>query len=1139
MSNSRLVSYLALATIVVLAGVTLVARANKAEEAIAESESLLSTGLRGPQFEVAGPTGDGDGFEVDPGNAFLDDDVYAADMNSGTANDTNCASSVKDSHIFGSYDLSIPAGASVDGIVVELHAVVDGNGGGPFACVDVSPDGGLTWTQLKSTPTISKTESTFPLGGPADTWGRSWSSPELADGEFLVRVTNVAAGGGKRDFFLDWVPVQVFYSSPTTAVTKVQDTFTDADNTSIESHDPDTGDPSSWQPVIGSLTKLVSNQLTNASASANVVRNGTSITSDDMEVALLVKGTTTATSDSSGPGARMTAADSNFDGYFGKVVGDGVSGQEARIVKRVSGVETTIAGPVAVTPGGAGKVYKIRIEGAGPATITLFEDGSQILQTSDSGLPTGDRSGLMHSGLGFSGDDFIAAALVPLPTPTPTQTFTPTPTITPTATPSPTPTATAPPTATPTSPPTDTPTATATPTVTPTAMPTNTPTNTPAPTSTPTHTPTNTPTNTPLATPTPTATPSDTPTATPTNTPTKTPSPTSTPTHTPTSTPTNTPLATSTPTATPTSTPTNTPPPTATATATATNTPTNTPTDTPLPAATHTPTPVPTSAGDTLTFVPVDDATVLLASPNANFGQVAELETDNSPVKNFLVKFEVAGVGQRFISSATLRLYNTNASGAGGNFHEVLDSTWQEETITWNNAPTEEPEVFASLGATSIGQWEEVNLTSIVSGDGTVSLRVTSHTSDGADYSSKEGGNAPELIIETTSEPPTPTPTPPATPTPGGTGYRDFSYSPATAPTGQKPQSKLWFNDGNWWGSLFNRSTEKYHIYRLNGASQNWSDTGVVIDSRNGANIDTLWDGTHLYVASAGTSTSKTSDSARILRFSYQASSQSYSLDAGFPVTITTGGMEVLVLDKDTEGTLWVTFTRSRKVMVAHSTTDDRTWVNAFVLPVSGASSLTNDDISSIKAFGSRVGILWGDQSAEIMRFAIHEDGAPADDWSVETALSGSEMADDHINLAADSAGRVYVATKTSLNGSSDPLIMLLVREPNGTWRNSTFGRVAENHTRPIVLVDEGQGTIYVFASSPCCSGGTIYLKQTNLASLSFQPGLGIPFIASDGDPKINNVTSTKQNLGSANGLVVIAGDDSTRFYLHNAIPLP
>src|SRR5919197_4394442 len=52
------------------------------------------------------------------------------------------------------------------------------------------------------------------------------------------------------------------------------------------------------------------------------------------------------------------------------------------------------------------------------------------------------------------------------------------------------------------------------------------------------------------------------------------------------------------------------------------------------------------------------------------------------------------------------------------------------------------------------------------------------------------------------------------------TGTRDFSYSGASAPTGQKPQSKLWFNDGSWWGVLYNSagtiaSGKGWHIYRF------------------------------------------------------------------------------------------------------------------------------------------------------------------------------------------------------------------------------------------------------------------------------------------------------------------------------------
>src|SRR5687767_15065337 len=78
----------------------------------------------------------------------------------------------------------------------------------------------------------------------------------------------------------------------------------------------------------------------------------------------------------------------------------------------------------------------------------------------------------------------------------------------------------------------------------------------------------------------------------------------------------------------------------------------------------------------------------------------------------------------------------------------------------------------------------------------------------------------------------------------GENGYADFSYrySGVNAPSGEKPQSKLWFADNRWWGSLFNISTGKYHIHWLNSATQKWIDTGTVLDDRPSAKADCLWD---------------------------------------------------------------------------------------------------------------------------------------------------------------------------------------------------------------------------------------------------------------------------------------------------------
>jgi len=73
-----------------------------------------------------------------------------------------------------------------------------------------------------------------------------------------------------------------------------------------------------------------------------------------------------------------------------------------------------------------------------------------------------------------------------------------------------------------------------------------------------------------------------------------------------------------------------------------------------------------------------------------------------------------------------MRLYSLDASNVGGVFYRVLDNTWQEETVNWNTAPATSGTPLATLGAVALGNWVEVDLTSIITGDGTYSLRIAS-----------------------------------------------------------------------------------------------------------------------------------------------------------------------------------------------------------------------------------------------------------------------------------------------------------------------------------------------------------------------------------------------------------------------------
>jgi hypothetical protein len=116
---------------------------------------------------------------------------------------------------------------------------------------------------------------------------------------------------------------------------------------------------------------------------------------------------------------------------------------------------------------------------------------------------------------------------------------------------------------------------------------------------------------------------------------------------------------------------------------------------------------------------------------------------------------------------------------------------------------------------------------------------------------------------------------------------------------------------------------------------------------------------------------------------------------------------------------------------------------------------------------------------------------------------------------------------------------MLLVLMPDGRWLTHTVTPASENQTRPIVQIDQENRKVYIFAAAPCCSGGTIYYKQTNLDTISFDSGPGTSFMQSGSDACINNVTSTKQNLSNTTDLVALAGADCTQFHFHNKADLP
>ena len=155
------------------------------------------TGWHGPGSDNATS---GDGFEINPTYAYADDNV-SAENHGGLG----------DSHLFRDFGLSVPAGATIEGIQLRLDWYLDSIVGTSSMGADLSWDGGDNWTSQLSDTVQSTVEHTAYLGGSSDNWGHAWSPNEIADADFRVRITCNSDTAGMV-FYLEYVSVIVYYS---------------------------------------------------------------------------------------------------------------------------------------------------------------------------------------------------------------------------------------------------------------------------------------------------------------------------------------------------------------------------------------------------------------------------------------------------------------------------------------------------------------------------------------------------------------------------------------------------------------------------------------------------------------------------------------------------------------------------------------------------------------------------------------------------------------------------------------------------------------------------------------------------------------------------------------------------------------
>jgi hypothetical protein len=143
---------------------------------------------------------------TNPQNAYVSDDLYA------TKNSTS-----NPYQAWRTFGFSIPSGATITGIEVSVEARSTDSAGCRLG-VELSWNGGSSWTSSGKFAALTNVEQVFILGASNDLWGQtSWATTDFSDTNFRVRVQYLAPSGcaSGSTTSLDQVRVRVHYTTTT------------------------------------------------------------------------------------------------------------------------------------------------------------------------------------------------------------------------------------------------------------------------------------------------------------------------------------------------------------------------------------------------------------------------------------------------------------------------------------------------------------------------------------------------------------------------------------------------------------------------------------------------------------------------------------------------------------------------------------------------------------------------------------------------------------------------------------------------------------------------------------------------------------------------------------------------------------
>jgi len=159
----------------------------------------------------------------------------------------------------------------------------------------------------------------------------------------------------------------------------------------------------------------------------------------------------------------------------------------------------------------------------------------------------------------------------------------------------------------------------------------------------------------------------------------------------------------------------------------------------------------PHSASAATQYIPfgtVADTYVAGDSRTSNFGSNTRLRTASSPVMKVFFKFNLSKLPANY-SKVMLRVMATSSNDTGYTVHRVGNTSWGEDSMTWNTRPFVNSTVAARSGVVRDGVWDVMDVTSLISGPGRYSLALQTTSGATISVASRETTTKPVLVVQT------------------------------------------------------------------------------------------------------------------------------------------------------------------------------------------------------------------------------------------------------------------------------------------------------------------------------------------------------------------------------------------------------